>query len=167
MEPSTSTRARVSLTALVTLLVVLGEYVLLTTVYHMDDPVEDQRQAAVRVEGALDAWHPGAPTRPVEEAVRALAVRNARGSHRLQALTHTWAGSLDTADLDRVKSASSAVDRQLNTSKASVDRRAEIILATLLVVVSIGWFIWFRRLIQRHRELQRSFTEKQVLDSGG
>jgi diguanylate cyclase (GGDEF)-like protein/PAS domain S-box-containing protein len=166
MEPSTSTRARVSLTALVTLLVVLSEYVFLTTVYHMDDHVEDQRAAAVRVQGALDAWTPGAPTRPVEEAVRSLATTDADGSSRLQSLTHTWAGTLDPADLGRVESASSAVERGVDHARSAVDRRAEIVLATLLVLVSIGWFVWFRRLIQRHRELQRSVTEKQVLDAG-
>ena len=41
-----------------------------------------------------------------------------------------------------------------------------LILGTLLVAVSIGWFVWFRQLVRRHRELQRAVTERQVLDSG-
>ena len=41
-----------------------------------------------------------------------------------------------------------------------------LILASLLVVVSIGWFVWFRQLVRRHRELQRALTERQVLDAG-
>ena len=31
------------------------------------------------------------------------------------------------------------------------------------MLVSIGWFVWFRKLVRRHRELQRSVTEQQVL----
>ena len=45
MEPGTSSRARVPITILVTLLVVLGEFGLLQAVYHLDDHVDIQRAA--------------------------------------------------------------------------------------------------------------------------
>ena len=68
MEPGTSSRARATITILVTLAVVLGEFGFLQAVYHMDDHVESQRAAQARVAGALDAWTPGNDTAPVEEA---------------------------------------------------------------------------------------------------
>ncbi len=43
--------------------------------------------------------------------------------------------------------------------------RTELILATLLLGVSVGWFLWFRQLVRRHRRLQRAVTERQALDS--
>ena len=34
------------------------------------------------------------------------------------------------------------------------------------MLVSIGWFVWFRKLVRRHRSLQQRVTERQVLDAG-
>ncbi len=41
--------------------------------------------------------------------------------------------------------------------------QAALVHGGLLVVVSIGWFVWFRRLVQRHRGMQRALTEQQAL----
>ena len=166
MGPGTSSRARGTITILVTLVVVLGEFGFLQAVYHMDDHVESQRAAQARVAGALDAWTPGNDTGPVEEAVRALGTTDTAGAHHLQDLTRTWAGSLDDADLLAVRTANTAVGQAVAHERSAVDRRAGIILATLLVLVSFGWFVWFRRLVRRHRTMQRELTERQVLDAG-
>ena len=53
MGPGTSSRARGTITILVTLVVVLVEFGFLQAVYHMDDHVESQRAAQARVAGAL------------------------------------------------------------------------------------------------------------------
>jgi diguanylate cyclase (GGDEF)-like protein/PAS domain S-box-containing protein len=65
-----------------------------------------------------------------------------------------------------VRTANTAVGRAVAAEQADVDRRAGIILATLLVLVSVGWFVWFRRLVRRHRIVQRDLTERQVVDAG-
>ena len=36
----------------------------------------------------------------------------------------------------------------------------------MLVLVSVGWFLWFRKLVRRHRELQAVLTKKQAVDAG-
>ena len=166
MGPGTSSRARGTITILVTLVVVLGEFGLLQAVYHLDDHVESQRAAQARVAGALNAWTPGNDTAAVEEAVRALGATDPAGAHHLQDLTRTWAGSLDDADLVAVRTASTDVGQAVAREQSAVDRRAGIILATLLVLVSFGWFVWFRTLLRRHRTKQRELTERQVLDAG-
>lgn len=166
MEPGTSSRARVPITILVTLVVVLGEFGFLKAVYHMDDHVDLQRAAQARVTGALDAWSPGTSTAPVEEAVRALGTTHAPGAAHLHELTRTWAASLDDADLLRLRTADRALGRAVAQEQDAVDRRAGVILAALLVLVSFGWFLWFRRLVRRHRTVQRDLTERQVLDAG-
>ena len=47
----------------------------------------------------------------------------------------------------------------------SIDRQADLVYAVLLVVVSIGWFLWFRRLVQRHRALQQRVTAQESLEA--
>ncbi len=166
MGPGTSSRARGTITILVTLVVVLGEFGFLQAVYHMDDHVDVQRAAQARVAGALDAWSPGNDTAAVEEAVRALGTTDTAGAPRLQELTRTWAGSLDDTDLLAVRTANTAIGQAVAREQSAVDRLAGIILATLLVLVSFGWFVWFRTLVRRHRTMQRELTERQVLDAG-
>ena len=166
MGPGTSSRARGTITILVTLVVVLVEFGFLQAVYHMDDHVDVQRAAQARVAGALDAWSPGNDTAAVEEAVRALGTTDTAGAPRLQELTRTWAGSLDDTDLLAVRTANTAIGQAVAREQSAVDRLAGIILATLLVLVSFGWFVWFRTLVRRHRAMQREVTERQVLDAG-
>ncbi|MGA8995990.1 MAG: hypothetical protein WB441_16945, partial [Nocardioidaceae bacterium] len=60
------------MTFLVTAVILLGEFVFLMTVYHLDDAVQQQRTAQARVAGALTGWQPGSSTAPVEAAVRSL-----------------------------------------------------------------------------------------------
>ena len=166
MEPGTSQRARIPITILVTLLIVLGEFGFLQAVYHMDDHVDIQRAAQARVAGALETWQPGDDTGPVEEAVRGLGTLDISGAEEVQRLAGAWAGSLDPADLRRLEDANSSLGRAVSAEQDAVDRRAAITLASLLVLVSAGWAIWFRKLVRRHRELQRTVTEKQVVDAG-
>ena len=55
---TTLERARAVATVLVTLLVVLVEFLLLTSVYHSDDRIERQHEAQVRVAAVLEAERP-------------------------------------------------------------------------------------------------------------
>ncbi len=43
----------------------------------------------------------------------------------------------------------------------SLDLQAKIIYAVLLLVASVGWMLWFRRLVTRHRVLQDQLTSEQ------
>jgi diguanylate cyclase (GGDEF)-like protein/PAS domain S-box-containing protein len=166
MEPSTSSRARVSITLLVTLVVVLAEFGLLMGVYHLDDHVDVQRAAQSRVAGALESWEPGDDTSVVEEAVRALAATDTPGARNLQTLVRTWAATQSRTDLFRLTSANDEVEMAVAREQGAVDQRAAIALAGLLFFVSLGWFGWFRKLVRRHRELQHTLTQKQAFDAG-
>jgi diguanylate cyclase (GGDEF)-like protein/PAS domain S-box-containing protein len=167
MEPSTSSsRARVSITLLVTLVVVLGEFGLLMGVYHLDDHVDVQRAAQARVAGTLETWQPGQDLAPVRQAVRALVASRAAGARHVQDLTETWATTRSAADFARLSSANDHVEVAVAAEQDAMDQRAAITLGVLLVVVSLGWFGWFRTLVRRHRELQHTVTRKQVFDAG-
>ena len=166
MAPSATTRVRGAVTILVTLVIVLGEFAFLMSVYHLDDQVEGQLVAQARVTGALETWQPGADTAAVEEAVRSLATTAPAGVRRLETLTRSWAAAPDATGLRRVRAADDAVGASLSAAQHGVGVRAALILAALLVLVSIGWAFWFRKLVRRHRELQRALTEQQTLDSG-
>ncbi len=166
MEPGTSSRARVPITILITCIIVLGEFGFLQGVLHLGDRVNSQRAAQARVAGALQTWQPGGDPAPVEEAVRALAATGSGGSVALQDATRTWAGNPDAADFSRVLAADALVAARIAQERADVARRVDVVLAGLLVLVSIGWFVWFRKLVRRHRDLQHSVTEKQILDAG-
>ena len=156
MAPSATTRVRGAVTILVTLGIVLGEFAFLMSVYHLDDQVESQLVAQARVTGALQTWQPGTDTAAVEEAVRSLATTAPAGVRRLETLTHAWAAAPDATGLRRVRAADDAVGVSLSTAQHGVGVRAALILAALLVLVSIGWAFWFRKLVRRHRELQRA-----------
>jgi diguanylate cyclase (GGDEF)-like protein/PAS domain S-box-containing protein len=166
MEPSTSSRARVPLSFLVTLLIVLAGFGFLKAVYHLDDGVEEQRAAQATVTGLLRGWSPGDDTEPVEEGVRSLAAADVEGAERMLDLVGSWAQAPDAAGLEQLRTANRSVGRELDDAKGTADALAGLLLGGLLVFVSIGWFLWFRVVIRRHRSLQRTLTEKQVLDAG-
>jgi diguanylate cyclase (GGDEF)-like protein/PAS domain S-box-containing protein len=166
MEPRAQSRARVSITVLITLVIVLGEMAFLTGVYHLGDGADRQRIAAARAVGAVSAWHEGSPTGAVTDAVDAVAATHAPGSTSLLRLSNAWLRSSDPGALQRLRAQSVAVEHTAAHAQRTADVRAALIHAALLVLVSLGWFVWFRRLIARHRALQRELTEQQVLDSG-
>ena len=55
---------------------------------------------------------------------------------------------------------------QLAERHRRLDRQAYLTYALMLVLASIGWMIWFRRLVRRHRALQEEFTLAQSLTVG-
>ncbi|CAN5426261.1 hypothetical protein BH10ACT10_BH10ACT10_23640 [soil metagenome] len=166
METGASSRARVLITILFTLAIVLGEFGFLQAVYHLDDHVGAQSVAQSRVSGALSTWQSGSDPAPVEEAVRTLAATDVAGAGKLQELTRTWAGTLDGASLQAVRTANADLARSIADDQSSVDRRVGIILGSLLVLVSLGWAAWFRKLVRRHRDVQAQLTQKQTVDAG-
>ncbi|MCW2583344.1 MAG: hypothetical protein JWQ53_2134, partial [Klenkia sp.] len=52
---------------------------------------------------------------------------------------------------------------ELDDRAATLDLQAWIAYAVMLVVASVGWMAWFRRLVARHRRLQAEVTAQQTL----
>ncbi len=171
MGSSVVSRVRVAVTFAVTLLIVAGEFGFLMTVYHLDDHVESQLGLQGRVAGALSDWRPGTPTGAAGSAVQALLDSgldrvDRAGARDLAEAARAWTATPDVAGLTRLRAADERVASALDRRQTRVDREAAGILVTLLVLVSIGWFVWFRRLVQRHKALQAQVTEKQVVHAG-
>jgi diguanylate cyclase (GGDEF)-like protein/PAS domain S-box-containing protein len=55
------------------------------------------------------------------------------------------------------------LSNRLADRQRSLDRQAKLLYGTLLVIASLGWFVWFRRLVQRHRALQQAVTEQAAV----
>jgi diguanylate cyclase (GGDEF)-like protein/PAS domain S-box-containing protein len=58
-----------------------------------------------------------------------------------------------------------ALGQKLAARQQHYDLQAGLIYGGLLFTVSIGWFLWFRRLVGRHRALQQAVTEQEALAS--
>ncbi len=154
------------LTVAVTLVIVLAEFGFLTAVYHSGDGADRQQAAYMRVHGILETWQPGDDTAPLRTAAAALADTGAAGSTRLEGLARSWAGTKDPAGLARIRAAADTIGTRVAESQSWATLRAALIHATLLLLVSVGWFVWFRKLVARHRELEHTLTEAQVAVAG-
>ena len=170
MASSGASRARAVATVLFTLLLLGGEFLLLNTVYHLGDWANEQRVAQTRVAGALSTVSVDSSRSErdvVATAVQDLARTGAGGSPQLGQATRAWlADPTDAAALGRVRSLDARVQADVDQAVASKDDEAAVIHLGLLVIVSIGWFFWFRRLVRRHRDLERTIAEREALDAG-
>ncbi|MGZ4436277.1 MAG: putative bifunctional diguanylate cyclase/phosphodiesterase [Nocardioidaceae bacterium] len=165
---------RVTATAVGTVLVVLAELGLLTFVYHLGDGLDRQREAQAHLAGVVATLTPA--TGPAErdataEAVAALIATGydvapgtvgATLEDRLRVFRHY---PHDAAAIAALHRAVLAVRSDLARASATRDLLALGIHSSLLVLVSVGWFIWFRRLVDRHRSLERRLTERQAVDA--
>ena len=88
MTRSTLERARAVATVLVTLLVVLVEFLLLTSVYHSDDGIERQHEAQVRVAAVLEAERPDVDA--LRAAIRQLAGTRSEDTGVLISRARSW-----------------------------------------------------------------------------
>jgi diguanylate cyclase (GGDEF)-like protein/PAS domain S-box-containing protein len=166
-------RSRVSLTVLGTLLVVVGELLLLTAVYHRGTPTRQQRLVLATLSGQLQYATPGAAAQQAE-AQTTLAIQQLRKD----GLSATSLGNVgaartalatdpaDMSQLEKLRAAVTDLDQQLAARQHTIDNQAEYIYAALLITASLGWMIWFRRLVTRHRALQRQMTEQQAKTIG-
>jgi diguanylate cyclase (GGDEF)-like protein/PAS domain S-box-containing protein len=162
----TTTRVRAAVALALAVLLVLGEFGFVMGVYHLDDHVEARQRAETRLAGTLTGWRPGDDVAPVLRSVRALRDLEAPGADRLDTAASVWQGTGRDSDLRRLRDADASTARGIAAQRRTVDRHAALVTAALLVLVSLGCFAWFRRLVRRHRDLQRAVTEKQVLDAG-
>ncbi|GAB3264332.1 putative bifunctional diguanylate cyclase/phosphodiesterase [Kineosporia babensis] len=178
---------RITVTFVFTVALVLAEFALLVGVYKRDEPVQRQqvRQAALeqQVAGTIsalsrsaDADRAGAQadlviTQLVPQTKRSLDQLADAGlgqddlAGTRQAINDLAAAPGDTERLAALSGQARALGSELADRHRRLDRQAQLIYAGLLVVVSIGWFIWFRRLVQRHRALQQAVTAQEALSA--
>lgn len=164
MTRSTLERARAVATVLVTLLVVLVEFLLLTSVYHSDDAMERQHEAQVRVAAVLEAERPDVDA--LRAAIRQLAGTRSEDTGVLLNRARAWIAAPGPGSLADAREASDELGDRLDSGQRWADLRAALVHVALLVLASAGWFLWFRRVVRRHRELERSVTEAQLVMAG-
>ena len=170
------TRVRVTATAVVTLLVVLAELGFLTFVNHLGDGLDRQREAHSQLAGAVAAVTPASGRRAVA------AVRDGRRAARRRRPGHR--GRHPRRRAPRRSRGLPPLPRRRGPPSPTCGRPAPRCAATwpapaptattsrrrsstaLLVLVSVGWFISFRRLVDRHRSLERQLTARQAVDAG-
>lgn len=168
-----NSRTRVLCTVAVTLLIVLSELALLTAIYHRSFPVRGQLQVQATLAGELNATG-GAPGPVIGSsaadiaavALDRLAKRGLSTAALAPARTAQARLAADPANPNRRSDLRAAVNQlgaTLSARQHQVDQQAELSYVALLVAASLGWFVWFRRLVQRHRTLQRAVTEQQSL----
>ncbi len=160
---------RVAATALATVLVVVGEFALLDTVYHRGDDARAQQVLRAELHGVLTSASAADLRDGRDASVRAQVLvddlaRAGLPADEVAALESGLAGAR-TGRTEEAVAASEAVGETVRGRSEAIDRQANLVYAVLLVVVSIGWFLWFRRLVQRHRALQQRVTAQESLEA--
>ncbi|MEI4274081.1 EAL domain-containing protein [Klenkia sp. LSe6-5] len=136
-------------------LVVIGlEFVLLFGVHLRSGPVTEQRVVVAEVAGALAADPSAAPV-DLDAAADRLAAAGAQAD-QVRRLRTADDGGAARAVVDDL-----AAD--LAAQRAQLDLQAGLSYGAMLVVASVGWMVWFRRLVARHRRLQAEVTEQAAL----
>lgn len=156
-EPPSRSKLAGSWTVLCTLLLIGGE-LLLSAVYERAAPVRSERVAAAFVAGSLAAD----AARGIPATVSAATVGAELSSHGVRAAdVRTVRADLPAGQVP-ISRASAAVGRlqaALQSRQRSLDHQALGSCVGLLLIVSVGWAVWFRRLVARHRSLQAQLTE--------
>ena len=123
MEPSAASRARMTITFVVTAIILVGEFAFLMVVNHLGDGVDDQLVAQAQVSGSLQSWQPGSDTGPVVRAVRSYSAQGGAESRPLLLATDAWASAPTPASFGRVQAANHRAETALGADKQSVERR--------------------------------------------
>jgi diguanylate cyclase (GGDEF)-like protein/PAS domain S-box-containing protein len=158
-------RLRSALTVVAVLLVVLSEFVLLTSVYRRPAALHHQRLTQAQLAGTLWAAHDASPAvvSDVTQAVQTLHTQGVSSSDlaglRL-AVSGLVAQPHSVAALDRTRVADTDLGVRLANHQRGIDDQAETIYVILLALASVGWFGWFRRVVRKQRALQRTLTEQ-------
>lgn len=173
MDRAGPTRVRTTATIVGTILLVVVEMGLLTGVWHLGDELDHQREATATLAGTLAALTPETVA-PAEGALRSAVdalpatdisldpgTSGGLVSARLEALL---AEPTDPASLAALRRADAALRAELARATSQRSWAAFGVHAALLAIVSIGWFAWFRRLVDRHRSVERELTSQRVVD---
>ena len=162
MRHATSvSRRRVVTTVAGTVLVVCAEFALLSGVYGRVGPVADAQVAVAGLHGQLQsatAAQAGALGQQAVAVSRQLSGTGVAPARLRETGASTASGA---ADLGSLRATVADVGRALAARHRRLDLQARLSYALLLVAASFGWMVWFRRLVNRHRALQRQLTEQQ------
>ena len=146
------------------LLVVGAEFVLLFAVYHRGDDVRAQQVVAARLDGlARGGADTGSGGRRPH---RSRPVARRRGCPAETSPRSSMRSTRPRRQPDALPAATAALTRRLADRSHRIDVQAGLIYVGLLVIASLGWMFWFRRLVARHKDLQRQVTEQQARSVG-
>ena len=156
-------------TVLVTLLILLVEFGFLTGTYRLGNDFRNEQVAQAKLAATLTGSRDEAPA--VAEAGRALDDMFEAGAstdlEALRAAAATWtAAPKDDEALADLRAETDLLGESLTAAQAGRDRLAMLIHAGALILISLAWFFWFRKLVRRQREVQRALTQQQVVDTG-
>ena len=160
-------RGRIAMTIAGTLLVVVIEFLLLSAVYHRAAPITHQRLLVAGMSGELRTSAGGSQLGT--DVLNGLPALRAAGlsSSRAEVLRAAAAAARsDAGQLGRLREVVASTSRALSDQAAGLDLQAELSYVVLLAIASVGWMVWFRRLVARHRQLQRLVTEQQARSEG-
>jgi diguanylate cyclase (GGDEF)-like protein/PAS domain S-box-containing protein len=148
----------------VTVMVVAGEFVLLTVIYQRGAPTRDQRQVVERLVGEWRTVAAPVSGQVLDDTATRLVRLSDLGMSRTDtavlqaAVTGLRASPTNAALIAQAHAAVITMNHRLAGVQRRIDDQAEVIYAVVLITVSIAWMVWFRRLVGRHRSLQRNLT---------
>ncbi len=154
----------VAATVALVVAVVFAEFMLLSFVYHRGDAVRSQRLVATHLTGVLASPAQSATTLAEARAdVQRLAAAGVSAGQLapLRAALATTRPPVATLRAD-----SRTLSTTLGDRSDQIDEQADVIYVALLIVASFGWMFWFRRLVARHKALQRRVTEQEARSAG-
>jgi diguanylate cyclase (GGDEF)-like protein/PAS domain S-box-containing protein len=159
---------RVPLTVLGTLLVVVLELALLTGVYHRGVPTREQRVSVAAFAGEIGTAGTGpsaaiaaADGQALSQRLRQQGLHGAGLSDLRQAADGLAQAPADATRLNLLRDRAGALSEKLAARQHRLDTQAIYIYVTLLILASLGWMVWFRKLVARHRALQNELTQEQ------
>jgi diguanylate cyclase (GGDEF)-like protein/PAS domain S-box-containing protein len=175
----TASHARGVVTLALAVALIASQFVVLNGVYHRADSVRRQQMIQSRLAGQLAEVSDLAIATAMSSSIQAQET-TARIDTALQSLRNAGSSeaSLRTLVLARqgisaqpqsskqLQSMVIAVDAlglEMVADQRNLDLQAGLIFGSLLIAISLGWFLWFRRLLTRHRWLQQTVTEKRSL----
>ncbi len=154
---ATASRVRIVVTVLATVLVVVGEFALLSLIYQRGQPTRDQRLVVAAVAGQWDVVASPVSTTVLDQTgsqlahLRRLGLSAGRIAPIQADLATVRSNPADPSALARTRTDLHSLATALAKTEDGIDTQAEIIYVIVLVTVSLGWMIWFRRLVNRHR----------------
>ena len=168
-ETAPVSRVRVVMTVIGTLFVVLAEFLLLYGVYQRSEPVSRAEVTVAVLDGQLRTATAGqldaltGPARLAADRAAAAGASRTAVDRLRRAATPVGPASARLAGL---RAAAANLREALASRHRQLDEQAAAGYAAMLVVASVGWMVWFRRLVGRHRALQREFTAAQSATVG-
>ncbi len=157
-------RLRALITVAGTLLVVIAEFVLLTGVYERAVPVSRAEVVVASLDGQLQSAGSVQTDALARQARLVAAQAGKAGASEASVATVLRASAASTTDPNRTAALRESVRQLLQSLTArrnTLDLQAKLLYAFLLIFASVGWMIWFRRLVSRHRLLQSQLTEQR------